>query len=42
MAAIGETIRDLVMSGRLPEWEELEEPLSDFIGRALIDPADVP
>jgi AcrR family transcriptional regulator len=38
MAAIGETIRDLVMTDRLGDWEDLEEPLSDFIGRALIDP----
>jgi AcrR family transcriptional regulator len=40
MAAIGETIRDLVMTERLGDWEELEEPLSEFIGRALIDPAE--
>jgi AcrR family transcriptional regulator len=38
MAAIGEPISDLVASGRLAEWESLVGPISEFIGRALIDP----
>jgi AcrR family transcriptional regulator len=42
MAAIGEPISDLVATGRIGEWETLVEPLSEFIGRALIDPADWP
>ncbi|TMK97550.1 MAG: TetR/AcrR family transcriptional regulator [Actinobacteria bacterium] len=42
MAAIGEPISDLVATGRIDEWEALVEPVSEFIGRALIDPADLP
>jgi AcrR family transcriptional regulator len=42
MAAIGEPISDLVATGRIEEWEALVEPISEFIGRALIDPAELP
>jgi hypothetical protein len=42
MAAIGESISDLVATGRIGEWESLVEPISDYIGRALIDPDDLP
>ena len=42
MAAIGESISDLVATGRIGEWESLVEPLSEFLGRALIDPGDLP
>jgi len=42
MAAIGEAIGDLVTTGRISEWESLVGPLSEFIGRALIDPKDLP
>jgi len=42
MAAIGEPISDLVATGRIEEWEALVEPVGEFIGRALIDPADLP
>jgi hypothetical protein len=38
MAAMGEALSDLVTSGRIGEWETLVGPLSEFIGRALIDP----
>jgi hypothetical protein len=41
MAAIGESISDLVATGRTDQWEALVEPLSDFISRALIDPQDL-
>ena len=41
VAAIGEPISDLVATGRIDEWEGLVEPVSEFIGRALIDPADL-
>jgi AcrR family transcriptional regulator len=41
MAAIGESISDLVATGRIDEWEELVDPISEFIGRALIDPEDL-
>src|SRR5437763_7045127 len=42
MAAIGEPISDLVAAGRLDEWATLVDPISEFIGRALIDPRDLP
>jgi AcrR family transcriptional regulator len=42
MAAIGEPISDLVASGRIGEWDALVDPISEFIGRALIDPDDLP
>ena len=42
MAAIGEPISDLVATGRIREWEALVDPISEFIGRALIDPDDLP
>jgi hypothetical protein len=41
MAAIGEPISDLVATGRIGEWEALVDPISEFIGRALIDPDDL-
>jgi AcrR family transcriptional regulator len=40
MAAIGEPISDLVATGRIEQWESLVEPISEFISRALIDPAE--
>ena len=36
MAAIGEPLSDLVAAGRLEEWETLVDPISEFVGRALI------
>jgi AcrR family transcriptional regulator len=42
MAAIGETIADLVVTGRMQEWETLVEPLGEFMARALIDPEELP
>jgi AcrR family transcriptional regulator len=42
MAAIGESISDLVATGRTAEWEALVDPISDFLSRALIDPNDLP
>jgi AcrR family transcriptional regulator len=42
MAAIGEPISDLVASGKIRDWEALVEPISEFIGRALVDPDDLP
>jgi AcrR family transcriptional regulator len=42
MAAIGEPIIDLVATGRIDEWESLVDPISEFLGRALIDPDDLP
>jgi AcrR family transcriptional regulator len=42
MAAIAEPIADLVATGRVEQWEALVDPISEFIGRALIDPADWP
>jgi AcrR family transcriptional regulator len=42
MAAIGESISDLVATGRMGDWETLVDPVSEFIGRALIDPEDMP
>lgn len=41
MAAIGEALSDLVATGRITEWETLVGPISEFIGRALIDPDDL-
>jgi AcrR family transcriptional regulator len=41
MAAIGESISDLVATGKTEQWEAVVEPLSDFISRALIDPEDL-
>jgi AcrR family transcriptional regulator len=41
MAAIGESISDLVATGRIDEWESLVDPISEYIGRALIDPDDL-
>jgi AcrR family transcriptional regulator len=41
MAAISESAGDLVASGRLDEWESLVEPLSEFLIRALVDPAEL-
>jgi AcrR family transcriptional regulator len=41
MAAIVEPISDLVASGRIAEWETLVGPVSEFVGRALIDPGDL-
>jgi AcrR family transcriptional regulator len=41
MAAIGEPISDLVATGRIDEWETLVDPISEFIGRALVDPDDL-
>jgi AcrR family transcriptional regulator len=42
MAAIGEALSDLAATGRIGEWETLVGPISEFIGRALIDPAEEP
>ena len=42
MAAIGESLADLVVTDRMDEWETLVDPLSEFIGRALIDPRELP
>jgi AcrR family transcriptional regulator len=42
MAAIGEPLSDLVATGRIGEWEALVDPISEFIGRALIDPDELP
>jgi AcrR family transcriptional regulator len=42
MAAIGEALSDLVATGRVGEWETLVGPISEFIGRALIEPNDLP
>jgi AcrR family transcriptional regulator len=42
MAAIGESISDLVATGRIDEWDALVDPISEFIGRALIDPDELP
>jgi hypothetical protein len=42
MAAIGESISDLVVTGRIGDWQRLVDPLSEFIGRALIDPDELP
>jgi AcrR family transcriptional regulator len=42
MAAIGEPISDLVATGRIGEWDALVDPISEFIGRALIDPDELP
>lgn len=36
MAAIGEPISDLVATGRIDEWEELVEPISEFVARGLL------
>ncbi len=41
MAAISESASDLVASERLDEWEALVEPLSEFLIRALVDPAEI-
>lgn len=41
MASIGEPLSELVATGRTDEWESLVEPISEFIGRALIDPDDL-
>ncbi len=35
MAAIGEAISELVAAGRLEHWEELVDPLSEFVARGL-------
>jgi AcrR family transcriptional regulator len=42
MAAIGEPIAYLVATDRIEEWEALVDPISEFIGRALIDPDELP
>jgi AcrR family transcriptional regulator len=42
MAAIMEPISDLVASGRIDQWEALVAPISEFVGRALIEPGDLP
>jgi AcrR family transcriptional regulator len=42
MAAIGEPLSELVATGKLGEWEAMVEPISEFIGRALIDPREAP
>jgi AcrR family transcriptional regulator len=42
MAAISESVSDLVASGRLDDWESLVEPLGEFLIRALVDPAELP
>jgi len=38
MAAIGEPIGDLVATGRIGEWEDLVDPISEFVARGLISP----
>jgi AcrR family transcriptional regulator len=38
MAAIGEPISDLAASGRLSEWEQFVEPISEFVARGLVSP----
>jgi AcrR family transcriptional regulator len=41
MAAIGEPITELLSEDRLEdEWETLIEPITEFVGRGLIDPED--
>jgi hypothetical protein len=41
MAAIGEPITELLSEHRLAEeWETLVEPITEFVGRGLIDPED--
>lgn len=35
MAAIGEPISDLVATGRLEQWEQLVDPVSEFVARGL-------
>jgi hypothetical protein len=41
MAAIGEPITELLSANRLEdEWETLIEPITEFVGRGLIDPED--
>jgi AcrR family transcriptional regulator len=35
MAAIGEAISDLVATGELDRWEELVDPVSEFVARGL-------
>jgi AcrR family transcriptional regulator len=42
MAAIGEPISYLVATGQIEEWESFVQPISEFIGRALIDPDEMP
>jgi AcrR family transcriptional regulator len=36
MAAIGEPISDLVATGRIDQWEELVDPISEFVARGLL------
>jgi hypothetical protein len=31
-----------VATGQIEEWESLVQPISEFIGRALIDPDEMP
>jgi AcrR family transcriptional regulator len=38
MAAIGEPISELVATGSVGEWEELVDPISEFVGRGLLAP----
>ena len=38
MAAIGEPISDLVAAGRIDEWQELIDPVSEFVAQGLISP----
>jgi AcrR family transcriptional regulator len=40
MAAIGEPISDLVASGRLSQWEQFVEPISEFVARGLVSPSE--
>jgi AcrR family transcriptional regulator len=42
MAAIGEPISYLVATDRIEEWDALVDPISEFVGRALIDPDELP
>jgi AcrR family transcriptional regulator len=41
MAAIEEPLSELVARGEIEGWEALVDPISEFIGRALIDPEDL-
>jgi AcrR family transcriptional regulator len=38
MAAIGEPISDLVATGRIDQWEQLVDPISEFVARGLLSP----
>ncbi|HTX32703.1 MAG TPA: helix-turn-helix domain-containing protein [Solirubrobacteraceae bacterium] len=40
MAAIGEPISDLVATDQIDRWEEIVEPVSEFVARGLLAPRD--